>query len=185
MDANILVSKTCTDWLFQLRMENTGMFQVHVSEDVIAEVVRAMRRRSPTAPGHVTARRAEIIRSYVDEVVRDFPGNAPFSGRDPGDYHVHAAALASHADIVLTLNSQSDFSESPDDEPYEIHHPDEFFMLVTDSNPASLLTLTQRQIDYWISRGGSCQLDDRLRQAGCPDFADRVRVALQHLAARP
>ncbi|MCF2570752.1 PIN domain-containing protein [Brevibacterium sp. UCMA 11754] len=98
VDANVLFSKTQMDWLFLMRMANDGMFQLHTTEDVFAEVLANMRKGTPRAPGHITRRRLELMRGNIDEVMDSFPSDSLFSGIDENDYHVHAAALASKAD---------------------------------------------------------------------------------------
>ncbi|MFJ4760446.1 hypothetical protein ACIP1V_06580 [Kocuria marina] len=102
VDANVLVSKTLMDWLFLLRLENPAMFQVHSTEDVFAEVIANMRKKCPTAPGHRTAQRAQLIRKNMDEVLQGFPSDLDFTGTDRHDYHVHAGAVFGGADIILT-----------------------------------------------------------------------------------
>lgn len=141
-----------------------------------------MRRRRPDAPGHLTSHRAELIRDNLDEVLRDYPGGLAFSGSDKDDYHVHAAAVACGAHVLLTNNDPLDITTSPDDEPYEIMCPDEFFLLVADSSPAALATVTRDQVAYWGRKEGARQLDDALNRAGCPQFAERVRTVLCALA---
>ena len=90
------------DWLFLLRLENPAMFQVHSTEDVFAEVIANMRKKCPTAPGHRTAQRAQLIRKNMDEVLQGFPSDLDFTGTDRHDYHVHAGAVFGGADIILT-----------------------------------------------------------------------------------
>ncbi|WP_293954136.1 hypothetical protein [uncultured Corynebacterium sp.] len=75
VDANILFSKTLMDWLFLLRNANEGMFQVHTTEDVIAEVISNFRKRTPRRQGCQTKRRSDLIRVSLDEIVPDFPDN--------------------------------------------------------------------------------------------------------------
>lgn len=170
VDANVFFSKTLTDWLFLLRLRSEGMFQVHSTEDVFAEVVANMRKKKPAAPGRVTRRRAEILRNNVDEVIEDFPASgemgAPFTGKDAFDYHVHAAASAARADFVLTCNDASDITQKPDSECYEVIHPDAFFCLVVRSNSACLLPIVREQLSYWSKKPKFCQLDDALHAAG-------------------
>ncbi|MFL0458744.1 PIN domain-containing protein [Brachybacterium paraconglomeratum] len=187
VDANVLASKTCRDWLFFLRDANEGMFQLHATHDVFAEALRKMRTNNPRLPGAVVAAMVKQIELCIDEVVPNFSGDLDFSGTDEGDYHVHAAATASRADKILTSNKPSDITQRPDDEYYEIVTPDEFFTLVADSNPACIKPITREQLEYWCRRAErgesvTTQLDDALRAAQCPKFADRVREALQQLA---
>lgn len=80
------------------------MFQLHSTRDFLSEVIANLRKNNSNAPGHLTANVAEKIEQNLDEVVRDFPGGAPFDGCDKDDYHVHAAAVASPADIILTTD---------------------------------------------------------------------------------
>lgn len=181
VDANIFVSRTIMDWLFHLRALNEGMFQLHATEDVFVEAQRAVRRNKPRAPGNLLTDLMEKIRACVDEVLPTFPGDLQFSGSDEGDYHVHAAAIASRADLILTQNDPTDITRTPDEEPYEIYCADDFFMLVVQSNPGCLLPCTESQLAYWGRRGDG-QLDVRLRRAGCPQFADTIQGALRSLA---
>ncbi len=182
MDANVLASRTCLDWLFFLRLHNEGMFQLHATNDVFAETIRTLRRNNPRLPGGVVTDRLEKIRECMDEVLRDFSGEGKFSGKDKDDYHVHAAAVASKADLILTNNDPADITQTPDEELYEIINSDEFFMLVTDSNPHCVVPITQEQFSYWGSKPGSRPLDEALKRASCPQFAARVRKALQYIA---
>jgi len=106
------------------------------------------------------------------------------------DHHVHAATLASRADKLLTSNDR-DFPES-DDLPYEIYTPDELLVLIDDSAPYHVRSVTREQIDYWQKRrdeGDAVkQLDEALRDADCPAFAERVRahvIALAGAASAP
>lgn len=182
VDANVFFSKTELDWLLLLRMANEGMFQIHATEDVFAEVLANMRKKAPRAPGHVTRRRLELLRCNVDEILNSFPGDSPFSGQDEHDYHIHAAALASRADLILTSNSPKDITSDPDSEPYEIITPDSFFKLVADSNPKCIRPIIQKQIAYWTNKSSELQLDEALIRAGCPVFAEHVRSVLATMA---
>lgn len=187
VDSNVLASKTCRDWLFYLRDANEGMFQLHATHDVFAEALRKMRKNNQRLPGGVVVAMVDQIERCIDEVVPNFSGDLAFSGKDEGDYHVHAAAIASKSDMILTFNAPSDITQAPDEENYEIVSPDEFFTLVADSNPACMKPITKTQFEYWCrraERGDSVttQLDDALRAARCPEFAGRVLEALQQLA---
>lgn len=182
MDANILYQKTAMDWVFLLRLNNQGMFQLFATEDILAEVVANMRKNRPTVAGHVTSHRARLIRKNLDEVLDGYPGGMAFTGNDPGDYHVHAAAVHGRADFVLTHNDVRDFTGAPDRETYSVIAPDEFFMLVAESNPACVRPIVEMQLAYWQRRPEFVQLDDALMRVGCPAFASRVREELQRLA---
>ncbi|WP_408911526.1 PIN domain-containing protein [Corynebacterium gottingense] len=182
VDANVLASRTILDWLFALQCLSGDMFVFHTSQDVLAEAVRVLRRKCPTAPGKLVNDRVTKVRAVMEEIVRDFPGDIAFDGLDRDDYHVHAAAVASRADIVLTDNSERDITTSPHLQHYEILNADDFLMLVHDSAPHLVLKCTKQQLDYWQTQKNFRGLDKALKQAGCPNFANAVREALKVLA---
>lgn len=180
VDANVLFSKTLRDWVFLLRIYGEGMFQLHSSEDVLAEAVSRLRDKFPTAGGRLTKTLIDHARDFLDEIIDDFSADlASFSGNDEGDHHVHAAALAAQANIILTCDTPAGITTNPDCEPYEIYHPDEFLLLVADSNPEAVAAVAAKQFDYWAAKPGSKGLSVALRNAGCPKFAERVRRTLR------
>lgn len=52
-----------------------------------------LRKRCPKAGSDLLDAHLKQIAILIDEVVEVFPGHAPFTGRDKGDYHVHAASI--------------------------------------------------------------------------------------------
>lgn len=181
VDANILASRVCLDWLFQLQQLNPGMFRIHCSEDVIAEAMRALRRRNPRLPGAVTNKYSLKIRKVIQDITDDFSAVESFTGRDENDYHVHAAAIAANADLLLTNNNPFDISSDPDLESYEIISADDFFNLVVDSNPDCLFLAARKQYEFWKTQPGMRQLDQALSAAGCPNFAKRLSKILKQV----
>ncbi|MGQ7788324.1 PIN domain-containing protein [Nesterenkonia sp. K-15-9-6] len=182
VDANVLYSRTLRDWTFLLRNSAEGMFQLHSTRDAICEALAKYRKNNSNAPGHQVANIEETITSSLDELVREFPGNIAFDGRDQNDYHIHAAAVSSQADIILTCNEATDITTTPDEQNYEIFHPDDFFLLVADSRPQCVKQVTRCQHEYWKDKQNYLQLDEALRKSYCPMFAKRVRQALQEIA---
>lgn len=157
------------------------MFSLVTSEDVLAETEYTLRRRFPEAPGRVIVdRRAKIVR-YMDSILKDYDGSVAYNGSDPNDRHVHAAALASDADILLTQDRNF---ESDDDEFYEVYRADDFFVLVDDSALLSVQHVTAMQRAYWADRGGK-SIVTALQEADCPQFADRVNQHLRTLSGVP
>lgn len=183
VDASVLFSQTTRDWLYFLRIFNEGMFQIHSTEDVLAEAAARLRDHKPRATGEQAMRWQDKMRRCLDEIVESFPGDTPFSGSDDGDYHVHAAAVASGADVLLTCDRPDNFTAGS--ERYEVLSPDEFFLLVVKSNPRCLQPIIEEQIQYWARRPRHLQLDDALRSAGCTVFAGRVKEELKRMARTP
>ena len=181
VDANVLFSRTLRDWLFLLRNETGGgMFTVNATEDIIAETLYRLRRSRPAAPGHLIASVHDLVVEQLDDRISDYQIDDSWPGTDPNDAHVHAAAVASGAGVVLT--SDSGFTAiDPSGLPYEVHTPDSFFLLVDDSAPTKVRAVTAAQLRYWLAKDGEADLPARLRNAGCPYFAERVRTHLQAL----
>nr|VDG64155.1 Uncharacterised protein [Streptococcus thermophilus] len=183
IDANVISSRTLSDWLFHLQRCNEGMFSLFWSLDIQAEAVRVMRRRFPKMAGEVVEKRFKMMEHVIGEKVTFPDGDYGFTGSDEGDFHVHAAAVYGEADYLLTFNSPSDFTTDPATEPYEIISPDEFLVLVADSDAGSFRRATREQREYF-SKAGRLQssITDGLEKAGCPVFAARVKTELSQLA---
>ena len=180
VDANVLYSRTLRDWLFLLRRETEGMFQIHTTEDVLAETAYRLRRSNPTMAGGVIRDLREKITSSIDELVGDYDATIEYSGDDPNDLHVHAAAIASEAHILLTADQGFDGS---DDDPYEVFTCDDFFILVDDSASWMVERVTANQNAYWSQKeGGRKSLSQALKDSGCPKFALRVEGHLRTLS---
>jgi len=183
VDANVFFSRTTRDWLFLLRNQTRGMFTVHATVDVVAEAVYSLRREFPNAPGRLTRRAHQLILDNLDELVEDFTVDEDWPGKDPDDAHVHAAAIACRATILLS--GDKGFSGVPDDIdvllPYEVHTTDSFFTLIDDSAPDDVRAVALEQHAYWSGRREGWQASDlaaKLAAAGCPVFSERV---LRHL----
>lgn len=183
VDANVLYSKTTRDWLFNLRIATDGLFQTHCTEDVFAETVYHLRKNHPRWSGAKTAKAVAAFREVIDEILETFPDDVPFTGTDEGDYHVHAAAVQSRADLLLTNNRVSDFT-STDDEPYEVIEPDGFFVLVWKAAPGGTRAAVEEQVKHWSKRPSDVQLHEALHAADCPEFAGVVQRLLREKALR-
>ena len=179
VDANVLVSRTQRDWLFQLRLHTEGMFQVHTTEDVLAEALSSLRNLKRDMPGGRVTNLARALRANLDELVDEFDTSIPYAGADPDDLHVHAAAVACKADILLT--GDKGFAPS-DDDPYEVYTCDEFFNLVDDSAPWMVQRTVHSVNQYWATQpaGRRKSIVRALEDADCLEFAGRVN---QHLRA--
>lgn len=182
VDANVWYSRTLRDWLGMLyTTPDTPPFVVHWSEDILAELIYHLRKQHPEWSGaRVSGIRERLAGTFEAGRVDDFEIDATYRGPDPGDGHVHAAAIACRADVLLTCNT-SDFLWDENTSPYEVMHPDDFLLLVDDCSPDLVSAVTTRSADYWFERRGKADVPGQLRKAGCPQFAERVRAHLQRL----
>ena len=185
IDANVLYSRTLRDWTLLLRLTGAGgMFQLHSTHDVIAEAMYHLRKSNPLARGKVLHEVRTRIEQSLDEVVEDFDPKITFPGSDIHDRHVHAAAVACRADKLLTCDKGflGLTDEVRDQLDYEIYSPDEFFLLIDDSNPMLVREVTEVQRAYWATQKRSGGLENALIKAGCPEFAAKVRGHLKALS---
>ena len=188
IDADVIFSKTLRDWvglLYTCEFAQEPPFDVHWSDDVLAEAINSLRNKHPEWSGGQIAHVREVVsRTFEVGRVREFDVAASgFRGTDPGDAHVHAAAVACDAGYLVTGNV-ADFLpvDADDDLPYEVVTPDTFFCLAAESHPELVTFVIREQITYRNQRGESVDLCAALDQAGCPSFAQEVLSRLQWLA---
>lgn len=177
VDANVLYSRTLRDWLALLQLRSDGeIYSVYWSEDVLCEAIYHLRRKHPGWDGAKITRIRDLhVRVFEHGRVDDFTVDGSFPGRDGNDRHVHAAALACTADVILTCDGGFSTGDAASDSlPYEVYRPDEFFVLVDDSAPDAVRRVTREQTEYWYRRCGRAALTEHLMNANCPEFAQRV-----------
>lgn len=157
------------------------MFTVCWTEDVLAEAIYHLRKANPRWDGGVFSDlREKIAGTFQGGRIDSYPVDAGYPGPDEHDQHLHAAALAGGVDIVLTQDSSFLPPEHRDSVPYEVYNADEFFVLVDDSGPDRVLEATICQIAYYRRHSGRVDLAERLQNANCPAFAERVRTHVRH-----
>lgn len=182
VDSNVLGSRTLYDWLFLLRNQS-GMFSLVTTPDVLDEAHRVWRKQHPTTGGEMRKNRERIFRESFDEVLEDWAGGAAPDLLDPHDQHVHNAATYCQSHILLTLNGR-DFGEA-ELLSYDLYTPDEFFCLVNSSSPFTVRRVARIQNEYWQGRRDNGDraktLASALQDAGCPKFAAIVAGHLQVL----
>lgn len=153
------------------------MFVIACSRDVIVEALNTLRNQHPKWPGSATTQLMDVFMDAFD-IVDDFDADIAYSGADPDDRHVHAAAVASRAGFLVT--DDRGFARMDSDElPYEVLTADQFFVLVDDSAPHFVAEATRNQLAYWTGLGKKAELVGHLRAAGCPQFAERVAAHLK------
>lgn len=179
VDSNVLYSRTLRDWLALLYLNpHVEVFRVFWSEEVLADVIHHLRKDHPDWSGvKISAIRDRLTEVFEDGRVKDIDVDGTYQGSDPDDAHIHAAAVACRADILLTANV-SDFVTAKDDTllPYDVMTPDEFFVWVDDVAPLAVRGVTKEQRDYWFGQHGEVHLPRSLCRAGAPEFAERVRL---------
>lgn len=182
VDANVWFSRTLRDWIGLLYLVGDAPpFEVRWTEDVLAELVYHLRKAHPDWRGsRITGIRDRLAGVFAGGRVDDFVIEETYSAKDRHDAHVHAAAVASGADVLVTFNV-TDFEADEDELPYEVLHPDEFLSLLDEVAPEAVAAAVVGNARYWMARDGEVDLPGRLKAAGCPEFGERVR---RHLLGR-
>jgi hypothetical protein len=185
VDSNVWFSRTLRDWLGLLyTIAEEPPFEIRWTEDVLAELIHHLRAKHPNWEGaRIVGIRDRLVGVFETGRVADFVIDGSYLGKDPHDAHMHAAALAARADILLTCNV-ADFVWDENTSPYEVFHPDDFFVLIDDVAPERVAQAVIANCRYWFDKDGEAGLPTRLKAAGCPDFAERVRRHLLGSAGR-
>jgi predicted nucleic acid-binding protein len=185
VDSNVWFSRTLRDWLGLLyTIAEAPPFEIRWTEDVLAELIHHLRAKHPDWEGaRIAGIRDRLVGVFETGRVTDFVIDGSYQGKDPHDAHIHAASLASKADILLTCNV-ADFVWDENTSPYEVFHPDDFLVLIDDVAPELVAKAVVANCRYWFDKDGEAGLPARLKSTGCPVFAERVRKHLQGSAGR-
>lgn len=164
------------------------MFTLYASNDVLDEAHRVWRRKFPTLGADMREQREKRFRECFDDILDDWVGgDAPVS--DVDDAHVHNAAVFGNVNILLT-NNVSDFPY-PDQLPYDLYTPDEFFCLIYENDPTTVRNVTRKQAVYWGKRQkmnpeiAPKTLAEALLAAGCPEFSKVVGDCIKFVSGLP
>lgn len=104
VDANVLFARTQRDWLALLYLNDDTLFSVHWTEDILAQTISRLRRRHlDWSGGRITQVADRVRATFEGGRVDDFVSvGSSYQGTDPNDQHVHDAAIACGAHILLT-----------------------------------------------------------------------------------
>lgn len=183
-DANVWYSRTLTDWFFKLFLSRADpdlpIFYPQWTEDILSEAHYNLRRSKPHAPSAAIDARFDRIRvGLKDFRITDYE-IANTSHPDIHDHHVINAALSGNSQYLVTADQE--FSDELLGQlPFEILTPDEMLLLIFDAAPESCLSVARSEHDYWSRKveSGEVQsfnLPNSLKNAGCPNFAEKVRL---------
>ncbi|BDR53754.1 hypothetical protein KIM372_16610 [Bombiscardovia nodaiensis] len=167
---------------------DSSMFEIYASEDVIAETIRSIRRNFPAIPGENITRIARQLRGMVN-LVESFDCEAArktYTGDDPYDLHVHAATVDSGCDYLITNDKgfiQGVSKEVLEALPYTISCADDFFILLAESSTKACDEAVEIEMSYYAEKELSSDFfQNQLVGAGCPLFAQQVRITFMRLS---
>lgn len=185
LDANVLTSTTVLRWLFDLRAALVGEgceLRLVTSLKTLSETGATMNWRVPQSTGAQRDQRMAELRREMDEVLPRYPEGLAFSGKDPGDYHVHAAATVCGATTLLSFNRPSDFTKKPARESYRVTNPDDFLHELGTTHPGALAQVVAARMGKKApGEEGAADIATlvlQLKKARCPRLAKLLPGAL-------
>jgi hypothetical protein len=99
---------------------------------------------------------------------------------DPDDAHVLAAALAGHADCIVTANLRDFPAEAVDPPGIEVIHPDLFIAAQWDLEPLVAVAAFKRMRARWKRPQASAEdFVAAMERGGLPATAQRLRDAAE------
>ncbi len=107
LDACVLYQLAIVDSLMSIAV--TGLFAAKWTEKIEDEWMRSLEKNRPELKGRLGSRRDYMREAVPDWEIPEIACNAIASSLilpDPNDVHVLAAAIAGHADCIVTKNHQ-------------------------------------------------------------------------------
>ena len=181
LDACVLYPLAMTDALMSLA--TAGFFAAKWTTKIEDEWIRSLEKQRPDLVGKLWARRDGMRDAVPDWEVPE-PAWSSITGAivlpDPGDVHVLAAAIAGHADCIVTANLK-DFPNSVLlDYGIEAIDPDTFIINQWDLDPVNAIAAFKRMRARRKKPQSSPQdFADALEIGGLPTTAERLRLAAE------
>jgi predicted nucleic acid-binding protein len=107
LDACVLVPAALCDTLLRLA-EEPAMYRPLWSEEIMAEMARALKTKLHRTPPEITYRREQMNKAFPEAtiLVPSTLVKAIDCIPDPNDRHVLAAAIMAHANVIVTQNTK-------------------------------------------------------------------------------
>ncbi|MEV6285302.1 PIN domain-containing protein [Kribbella sp. NPDC051770] len=164
-DANVLYPNSLRDLL--IRVAQAGLVQAKWTDQILDETFRNLRIDRPD----LDPAKLDRTRTLMNRAIRDVrvTGYEPLIGTvdlpDPDDRHVVAAAIKSHAQVIVTENTKHFPPAALTPWNLETRNADEFVHDLIDLNRQEVYAQIQRMADAWIR----------------PSTVEDVLNALEHL----
>jgi predicted nucleic acid-binding protein len=143
LDANTLYPAPLRDLLLSLAVD--GLYQVRRTTRIHEEWVRNLTGNRPELQPRLSALVELMNRSVTDCLVENHEGLiAGLALPDPDDRHVLAAAIAGHADAIITFNLKDFPADALDPHLIEAIHPDDFVLNQHELRPYEALAAVKK-----------------------------------------
>lgn len=181
LDACVLYPVALSDALMSLAV--TGLFAAKWTQAIEHEWIRNLEQHRPDLTGRLDTRR-DMMRSVApDWEVQEEAWQAIASSLtlpDKDDVHVLAAAIAGHADCIVTANLKDFPADTVNLFGIEVIHPDDFILKQLDLDPFSALAAFKEMRARWKRPQATPEAFAQVMEKnGLVATAERLRQALQ------
>ncbi len=143
LDACVLIPASLRDTL--LRAAERGMYRLHWSDQILAEVKRNLVKREMTSFLEAQELIDEMSEFFAEAFVRGFETLIPCMTNDEKDRHVLAAAVMSRSQVIVTSNIKDFPSTALAPFGVEAQTPDEFLTHLFDLSPNYMIKILTEQ----------------------------------------
>ena len=177
LDANTLYPAPLRDLLLSLAVD--GLFHARWTSKIQAEWVRNLARNRPEIEPQLEALVALMNRAVPDCLIENHEALiAGLTLPDIDDRHVLAAAIAGHADAIVTFNLKDFPPVALDPYQIEVIHPDDFVLNQLELHPYEALAVVKK-LRARLTRPAQSAADlvATLERSGLPASAAHLRQA--------
>ena len=181
LDACVLYPLAMADALMSLA--TTGLFAARWTTRIETEWIRSLEQNRPDLRGRLDHRRDQMREAVPDWEVDEQAWTICARGLelpDPNDVHVLAAALAGHADCIVTANLKDFPAEVVAPLGIEVIHPDQFIVAQWDLEQLVAVAAFKRMRARWKKPQASAEdFAAAMERGGLPATAQRLREAAE------
>jgi len=181
LDACVLYPMAMADALMSLA--TAGLFAAKWTTRIEAEWIRSLEENRPDLQGRLDYRREQMREAVPDWEVEEQAWTICARGLelpDPDDDHVLAAALAGHADCIVTANLKDFPAEVVAQLGIEVIHPDQFIVAQWDLDQLVAVAAFKRMRARWKKPQASAEdFAAAMERGGLPATAQRLREAAE------
>lgn len=166
-----------------MSLASSGLYAAKWSKRIESEWIGSVEERRPDLKGKLGYRRDQMRETVPDWEVEEQAWQSLADGLklpDPGDAHVLAAALAGHADCIVTVNLRDFPSDVIGPLGIEVIHPDQFIVAQWDLDQFVAIAAFKHMRARWKKPEATAEgFAAVLERAGLPATAQRLRDALE------
>jgi predicted nucleic acid-binding protein len=179
LDANVLYPALVRDML--LSLATAGLYHARWTMQIHDEWARNLAKNRPEIADRLPEVVAQMNRAVPDCLVENYEGLIPaIQLTDQDDRHVVAAAIAGHADAIVSFNVDDFPLNELEKYNIEIQHPDTFVLNQIHLHKICALSAIKRMRARWRNPAFTAQeLVSTLEARGLPFSADALREAVE------